>query len=941
MLTPLCRQQCQVLTNKVTYTQMGRYLKTTVLTNQNLSAASKVVVSATDVTAAFIYDTRNDTDGGAWRDRVVGASWMTETLNTETRGARAKFPSLALIVGRSSASVAPTITIYDLDDPACPMWMVFNAVVGGWLEGATTGGGVSTIWALNGFIYHGQNAASGRLGYDFHTWDFILDRASRNVGLLGTQIKTTNCLNRNAAGAWLGYVGTGIPSRTVNGVAATVAPNTPINSLRGLPNPVVGVATAGGMAFIRADGVCCNSSNSFSAAVAFHSGHIEGYAAGNSSTARIVSAQSPAWPVTFYLGSSLGLLGGICVGGTRDAQADSGRVNLYMRDTTNPVGSAVAFIERTINTGYIHGFGRIAFTESIRELSTINQFLAVENCETTANWTAAAGIVNGTLVASAGRLVYTSGANDTGGDRFRRTISGLTVGNVYCFDLSAAYAISGNNRLYINTMVLNGGTAAGKYFFTATATTINVTIWLATAGAGIVVSLPPFTLRAAVFERSWGRNHGICFGSVARREVAPGAELAMYSGFSAVNYIEVYNGGTGPNQYGAAGIAIGTGEFCATAAVVIGSSAVDRVVTVLNFASTDGTGAFWTLDTSVDGCPRFTISDGINSATATAGAPLTLNSVSFVRGIRRSVGSRIELWVNDELVAFASSSAIGSISNSSAVLRVGNNVAGVAPFDVSDGGIALVRLSTYANHGGTSELGTPPGRDHIAVMNTAERPLFAANAKCLLQGSSFGIQNIYQDETGLLYVAKSAGGTDRFDKLLNIGNLSGSSANHRAVRAAAGNVALVTTTGVEIILPAVPMRENLTSVPRAPVYDPVVASYTYYTFGATPTDLVNLPISEGKSYRVRAIVSAVQHGGVATERAHYTVEALAWRDLGGSVQVATTTTTISEVTATQDCVAIANTTAQTLAIRCTGRSGVKIVWTIRVEMIDAGLMTAA
>ena len=46
----------------------------------------------------FVYDTRKDSDGGAWRKRTQHTSWYNETLNTSTRGARKEFPCVAVIV---------------------------------------------------------------------------------------------------------------------------------------------------------------------------------------------------------------------------------------------------------------------------------------------------------------------------------------------------------------------------------------------------------------------------------------------------------------------------------------------------------------------------------------------------------------------------------------------------------------------------------------------------------------------------------------------------------------------------------------------------------------------------------------------------------------------------------------------------------------------------
>ena len=87
-------------------------------------AAIKSVTTATTIGAVFIYDTRNDSDGGAWRKKARG-SWYYETLNTATRGGRREFPSVAVIVVDTNAT--GTLSIFDGDDPSLPLWKSFSA----------------------------------------------------------------------------------------------------------------------------------------------------------------------------------------------------------------------------------------------------------------------------------------------------------------------------------------------------------------------------------------------------------------------------------------------------------------------------------------------------------------------------------------------------------------------------------------------------------------------------------------------------------------------------------------------------------------------------------------------------------------------------------------------------------------------------------------------
>jgi len=92
------------------------------MTYQGIGAIlAEKVVTAVDI---FVYDTSLDSDGGAWRKRCQHTSWFNEPLNTATRGARREFPAVAVIV----ADVGK-VMIYDADDPALPIWMVFNGHV--------------------------------------------------------------------------------------------------------------------------------------------------------------------------------------------------------------------------------------------------------------------------------------------------------------------------------------------------------------------------------------------------------------------------------------------------------------------------------------------------------------------------------------------------------------------------------------------------------------------------------------------------------------------------------------------------------------------------------------------------------------------------------------------------------------------------------------------
>ena len=67
---------------------------------------SPILTKLTDAASSiYIYDTSNDSDGGAWRKRTQNASWYNEGPSRH-RGTRKEFPSIAVI-----AVTSTTITI--------------------------------------------------------------------------------------------------------------------------------------------------------------------------------------------------------------------------------------------------------------------------------------------------------------------------------------------------------------------------------------------------------------------------------------------------------------------------------------------------------------------------------------------------------------------------------------------------------------------------------------------------------------------------------------------------------------------------------------------------------------------------------------------------------------------------------------------------------------
>ena len=114
----------------------------------------------------FIYDTKKDSDGGAWRKRTSHTSWYNEGPSP-FRSSRKEFPSVAILMTYDDG-----FKILDADDPETPVWMDFPIrsynQQSNWNRGIPMLGRVSfvsysvgDICALNGQIFITNQHTSG------------------------------------------------------------------------------------------------------------------------------------------------------------------------------------------------------------------------------------------------------------------------------------------------------------------------------------------------------------------------------------------------------------------------------------------------------------------------------------------------------------------------------------------------------------------------------------------------------------------------------------------------------------------------------------------------------------------------------------------------------------------------------------------------------------
>ena len=218
----------------------------------------------------FVYDTRMDSDGGAWRKRTQHTSWYNEELGTRDRGNRREFPAVAVIV--AIYDTLHRVVIYDGDDPNMPMWMIFerdssqNPYLLGASPGANHIGNYEPyhVCALNGEIYVATQRSSGHLN-------------SLNAGLRQFRFIHDDCIARTSGGGaykfntqiaerqtvsldyfriygpnrqWSG----GLHSSNALAVDAIALPGAPIDPYSKLPYPTIAVGQETGVTIIKDNG---------------------------------------------------------------------------------------------------------------------------------------------------------------------------------------------------------------------------------------------------------------------------------------------------------------------------------------------------------------------------------------------------------------------------------------------------------------------------------------------------------------------------------------------------------------------------------------------------------------------------------------------------------------------------------------------------------------
>ena len=726
----------------------------------DLSAiAATIADTAVDI---FVYDTRKDSDGGAWRKRTQHTSWYNETLNTSTRGSRKEFPAVAVIVAESTQ-----VTIYDGDDPDLPMWMVFNQGYG-CILGTVTGYPVSSVTMLNGVMTHGAI-------YDVHVTNFISDKSNRygDVGI--TTVFNGAILDRNTnESGWSGPTTPNIINRAVNDVAMTVLPNAPIDDATGLPIPTIAVATDGGVSVIKDDGSVVDYTYAISDATSrfvtfvdngifylsrnynntkqFYGFRYHNIASSDVSgdPDRIYSYQSNS--IQMQLTSAINgyttpLYGLVNSGDDVTIGSSSYSTNLgsgiyKIMDTGTFKEELISHITSSYNTGWMNGDIKLA-TLSDTDATNVTGSELVTNGTfdtDTSGWTARAllGSTSTLISSSSGTLlVDNNGESDYG---VASQSFSLAANTTYVLSLDFL-ATSNTNQFFLrlgstgwfsydllDQSTSNRPFGSHAFTFTTGGSAVTAYLVLGTYNAGSNdVYFDNVSIRLAEEDRSVNGNGLQVFGTVTKSAVATGADLVGYSPSTTVsNFTQPYN----------SDLDFGTGDFVFSIWLK-----QETGTTVQSFMSRGDTAASGNRINNFLAATTREWTIFINGTSRSTSYVPPANTWVKLDAVRRN--GVIYAYANGELVYSASEG--GSLTNSSAVTVVGGAYTGTQ--GSTDCSLALARISA-----------TAPSPEQIKKIYEDEKVLFQEGAQATLYGSSDAVTALaYDDTTELLHVGTSAG----------------------------------------------------------------------------------------------------------------------------------------------------------------------------------------
>ena len=754
--------------------------------------------SAVDV---FVYDTCKDSDGGAWRHRTENTTWYHEGASA-TRGARKEFPAVAIIVAEIHK-----ITIYDGDDPNCPMWMVINRGTDTeptMLWDGNNANSCNSIAAKNGTIMWSTSAA-GSYGADFigERWIYFYNATTNS----GFRHNGGGIINRNKA----------VSSRTVvrkfNGypnsgahrdVAMTVRPNAEIDPVTKLPIPLIVVGTDGGLAFIgdkHTKGIG-DTTRDIVVIRGTHGGSYnqnkfvdfdsktnaaiftENYGTGNSLAYKINIHKFPSGSfdtnnaysdfqehnrriqtngnVTIpklqgnfiYDVRSAGGNGRFAVR-TGDGTGDlEGALNIIQEEpgkdwtqTQFPANSRIAYIASDYNSGWLHGNIRRAHLASTSTTSLSSTSLIANGNFSSSSTAAFTTVAGGTAAVVGGLLKLT----DTGG--------------VFCY-ASAPFTTVPGDQYFVTADIVNNSNTANANYIRCGNSHNGIEFHNTNYGTGYGTKTFYFTATATTTYLTLISGNGVGeIGhwdnvfvykadndrSIAKKGLRPYGTITrtpVAPGAELVGYSNFSTSNYLKGDYVDADDDFGSGDYSVIAWAKTSTSHTGIIWSIRNpAASSAGWSQLWANDANI----RF----GQNAGGYTL-ADVNYHDGNWHCWIGVKRNNKVTLYFDGYETHNTTLSQADPGINASSQYIIGRHHDANHPWQ---GSLALVRYSLSAM-----------GADIVEKIYEDEKLLFQENAKCTLYGTSNDVKAIgYDDSKEILHVGTSAGRSD-FHRLNRINN---------------------------------------------------------------------------------------------------------------------------------------------------------------------------
>ena len=716
--------------------------------------------------SVFVYDTRKDSDGGAWRKRCDHTSWYNEGVN-KFRGHRKEFPAVAVLVIENSGT---RLTIYDGDDPNMPMWMIIPTITGQQnMIAGFNDHDLITVTALNGIILVGTSPSWNH--GNIIKVNFIKDDA---VAICHTNDKkwTGGIINRNTDDYWQDISsGHYIVTNHVNDVAMGVLPNAPIDDVTGLPIPTIAVACEGGVTVFDENGAGRDIIATSGGYVPAAEVEIRDSILYVLSSPRLLYTFRLPWNYTTTGGSFSGSNGLVWISALQKEEADYSQCHIvtkknkdlavatptdlllvspnysYTNILENEASRLNAGIGTDYNSGWMVGDIKGAYLCDTDDTNISADTLQDESHSTLDSTFATS---NGWSHGSSWSISGGVATCDGGSDKFLYPNTNMfPIGTSVVVEVTITAYTSGTLNISFDTGNADSATAmtaTGTYYHVGECTG-NQIVYL--RSASFVGSVDNVKMYIAEADRS-KNNKGIAVaGTIQKDYVANGSDLVAYHGVSANNFLrQPYN----------ADLNFGTGDF--SLFVWVKKNTLSTNHYILDRAQTFpswGTGNRSYFIIRNTGHHRFRLAGG--SEVSGSVKPMKAGVFNHVGFVRR--GGTMELWLNGEHVeTITGSNASASFDNGGTNMTTTiNRYANGFAYDYTFDRMALLRIS-----------GTAPLPEQVKKMYDDEKALFQPNAKCTLYGTSSDVKGLGYDESNDIVYAGTSGGRSDFSGLKRINN---------------------------------------------------------------------------------------------------------------------------------------------------------------------------